>query len=313
MLNDLGAERRFRDCLAETLRQETGYVQRPGGPYRRRRDGSSSIPQKPDGRWYDDDPDDTGGRTAAGILQREYDPWRAARGQMPRDVWLIEDRELEAIYLEQYWNAVNGGNLPAGVDLAVFDMGVLNGVATAIRALQQALGVKTDGHFGVQTMAALAHADHGDLITAVCKARRERLRRCKTFWKHGKGWLRRVNEIEAAARQMAYRLPAPEPAADHAEPAPSRKASVAAGPSTMVASTTAQAAVTAGGAGGWVASTEIAQAVSLAASGDHGLTPAGIAIALASSPTFWAAAIVLGGAAYIWFERRVKLIQEHTS
>jgi lysozyme family protein len=122
---------RFTACLAETLRWEGGWS---------------------------NDPYDPGGATMRGVIQRVYDGWRDGQRLPRRSVRLIEDGELQAIYRANYWALVRGDELPAGVDLAVFDAGVNCGPGTAVRMLQQALGggLKADGHIGPATMAAVA-------------------------------------------------------------------------------------------------------------------------------------------------------------
>lgn len=191
---------RFALCLAETLREEEGHDQAVGGPYIR-------------GRYaYSDDPDDSGGKTMMGILQREYDPYRRSKGHPTQWVKLITDDELTEIYQAQFWRAVRAGELPAGLDLAVWDMGVNCGVGTAAKKLQIALGVTADGHIGQITLDAATRAEPIALIHKFSDLRRTYHRGCRTFWKHGKNWLERTARIEAKACAMVQpSMPAPAP------------------------------------------------------------------------------------------------------
>jgi lysozyme family protein len=302
------APSRFEHCLCHLLLQETGYAQPHGGPFRRNARGSSVIPAKPDGRWYDDDPDDTGGRTAAGILQREYDPWRRAKGQAIRDVWLIEDDEIRAIYHSKYWEMSGANRAPVGVDMALFDFAVLCGIGTAVRNLQRALGVKVDGVYGPATHdALLAVEDRQALINDLCDLRRAYLKKCRTFWKHGKGWMKRVDRVEWQALTEASRKPTPAAARpDIEEETPSRKAPDPT-PASMATSTTGNTAIGLGAAASYFGVKEAAGALATAASGGA-LTLDGVVAALLSNEAFWLAAFAVGGAAYIWFERRRKLL-----
>jgi len=59
----------------------------------------------------------------------------------------MEGAERDDIYRNQYWVAVRGDELPAGVDLAVYDGAVNSGPAQADQVVQRALGVAVDGHF----------------------------------------------------------------------------------------------------------------------------------------------------------------------
>src|SRR5258705_8638798 len=54
----------------------------------------------------DDDPQDPGGRTSRGIIQSEYDRYRARKGKPKRDVWTADDAEVDEIYQTEYWDAL---------------------------------------------------------------------------------------------------------------------------------------------------------------------------------------------------------------
>lgn len=214
----------FDACLARLLQFETSYPQPVGGPYVRfvaskKRPVSPIETGVPDGLAFDDDPQDTGGRTSMGILQREYDAWRRSMGLAQRDVWLIEDRELTQIYRRQYWDALRCGELPPGVDMLVFDAGVNCGVGIGARLLQRALGVTDDGHVGQITIAAAWDApDHAALVAAFETAREAYHRQCRTFNVHGSTWLRRTADCAKVARGMlAPSVPAAVIDVDYAE------------------------------------------------------------------------------------------------
>ena len=82
----------------------------------------------------DDDPHDHGGRTAHGIIQREYDGFRARHDLPRRDVWKITPAEYGEIYHDRYWMPWCD-RLPAGLDYAFFDACVNTGPAQAARSL----------------------------------------------------------------------------------------------------------------------------------------------------------------------------------
>lgn len=60
----------------------------------------------------------------------------------------ITDDELAHIYHDQYWVVVRASELPAGLDLAVFDMAVNCGVRTAIMRLQRCTSIRSTGTSG---------------------------------------------------------------------------------------------------------------------------------------------------------------------
>ena len=151
----------------------------------------------------DDDPHDHGGRTAHGIIQREYDGYRTRKGLPHQDVWRITPTEYTEIYHDRYWEPLCD-QLPPGVDYVFFDVSVNAGPLQAARQLQAALGnVNVDGHVGAATLGAVANMDVTELIHAFCERRRMFYRHLAQFPRYGRGWLARVNHVERAAKEMA--------------------------------------------------------------------------------------------------------------
>jgi lysozyme family protein len=68
--------------------------------------------------------------------------------------------------------------------------------------LQGCVGVVADGGIGPATMAAVNQADPTSLIEDFSNARLQFLKSLKTFPVFGKGWERRVNEVEAESLRM---------------------------------------------------------------------------------------------------------------
>lgn len=149
------------------------------------------------------DPQDPGGATNKGVTQHEYDHWRAMQGLPLRSTRLIEDAEVEAIYKQLFWDACQCSLLPDGVDYCVFDFAVNSGPFKACSVLQQEVGVPVDGHVGPVTLSAVSMAHPGELVVAICDARVDFLKRLKTFPHFGVGWVRRVTEVETAAKVLA--------------------------------------------------------------------------------------------------------------
>jgi lysozyme family protein len=149
-----------------------------------------------------DDPNDPGGRTSRGIIQREYDAYRTAEGQATQDVYQATDAEVSNIYLTQYWQPFCP-QLSAGPDLCLFDMNVNGGPAESAKLLQRALGVTADGHIGLITLAAVKAANPIKLVSNFSDQRRAFYQGLRTFKYFGKGWMARVQTIEQAALKMA--------------------------------------------------------------------------------------------------------------
>ena len=145
-------------------------------------------------------------------------PWPAARG---RPVSVAEVRALTrveagAIYRRLYWATVKAEGLPAGLDLAVFDLAVNSGPGRAARLLQRALGLLEDGVIGPKTLDAVASRDPAATVRALTRERLGFLGRLPTWKTFGRGWRRRVEDVEAEA----LRLAAAARPADPAKPMP---------------------------------------------------------------------------------------------
>ncbi|MBO6895226.1 MAG: glycoside hydrolase family 108 protein [Roseibium sp.] len=155
----------FETSLAWTLVHEGGYVNHPKDP---------------------------GGATNRGVIQRTYNAYRHRMGLEPQSVKRITEAEVRAIYREQYWKAVAGDALPAGVDYAVFDYGVNSGPRRAVKDLQRVVGARPDGWVGNETLAAMTQTDPQEIVQKLCK-RRFRFVQGLKHWKHfGRGWTRRI-------------------------------------------------------------------------------------------------------------------------
>ncbi len=185
------SETRFAACLDAALRHEGGYV---------------------------DHPSDPGGATNMGITRRTLARWRSVSPwwDLPKAaVETLQRTEAAKIYRAGYWDRARGGELPAGLDLAVFDFAVNSGPDRAVRALQGLLGVVRDGQIGPVTLGALkariATIGVAGLINALCDQRLNFLERLATFAVFGRGWTRRVAEIRAAALAVAPSKPSTDP------------------------------------------------------------------------------------------------------
>ena len=148
-------------------------------------------------------PKDPGGATNKGVTQAVYDDWRASKGLPLRSVKYITMAEVGPIYRKLYWDACRCDDLPSGVDYCVFDFAVNSGRDRAARYLQRCLGVIEDGHIGPMTLAAAKAKPAQDLIQGISDLRLEFLKHLKIYDTFGRGWARRVAEVEAKAREMA--------------------------------------------------------------------------------------------------------------
>ncbi|WP_427145174.1 glycoside hydrolase family 108 protein [Rhizobium pisi] len=163
-----------------------------------------------EGGWSDH-PDDPGGATMKGIIQREYDAFRKRKGRPLQSVRYITDDEVAEIYRSQYASKVRFDDLPAGVDYATLDGAINSGVSRGSKWLQGALGVKTDGVIGNQTVSAAVASDAVKTIKKMCGARSSFLHGLSTFKVFGKGWSARVARVEATSVAMAQKSRGAQP------------------------------------------------------------------------------------------------------
>ena len=144
---------------------------------------------------------DPGGMTNLGCTKRVWEEWvghpvdeKAMRALTPEDV--------APLYKKKYWDAVRGDDLPDGVDYIVFDTAINSGPGRAIKFLQGCVGVDMDGALGPKTMAAVRAADSKQLVDDYAKRRLSFLQDLPTWATFGRGWGRRVAEVQNTASTM---------------------------------------------------------------------------------------------------------------
>lgn len=144
---------------------------------------------------------DPGGITNLGVTKEVWESWvdRTVNEQAMHD--LTADK-VAPLYKELYWDRIKGDNLPAGVDYCVFDAAVNSGVGRAARWLQTVAGTEPDGSIGPKTFAAIEMLLPKLLIQRYCEQRLAFLHQLGTWETFGRGWERRVREVESAALSM---------------------------------------------------------------------------------------------------------------
>jgi lysozyme family protein len=155
-----------------------------------------------------DDPQDPGGATNMGITLATLAEWRGT-ACTAADVRALTQAEATAIYAARYWNAVCGSDLPAGLDLMVFDFGVNAGVSASARLLQRVAGVEQDGDIGPDTIKASACglAVLRSRIASLGALQAEYYRGLAGFAVFGAGWLARTTRRQAAALALTIHAP----------------------------------------------------------------------------------------------------------
>ncbi len=164
----------FLDALAAVLHHEGGFVNHPKDP---------------------------GGMTNLGCTKKVWEEWvghevdeKTMRNLTPADV--------APLYKAKYWDKVRGDDLPSGVDYVVFDAAINSGPGRAAKWLQQTVDVATDGAIGPGTLRAVNSIPAAEIVEKYQQIRLDFLKALPTWDTFGKGWGRRVQEVQVAAAGM---------------------------------------------------------------------------------------------------------------
>jgi lysozyme family protein len=164
----------FDACLAHLLKHEGGFVNHK---------------------------DDPGGVTNLGVTQAVWEDW-IDRTVSEENMKALTPNKVAPLYREMYWDRIKGDKLPAGVDYCVFDAAVNSGVSRAAKWLQTTVGAVADGAIGEQTLKQVLLTNPQMIIDKYSAIRLEFLKGRSTWPTFGKGWERRVKEVQATALKM---------------------------------------------------------------------------------------------------------------
>ena len=164
----------YAESLAEVLKHEGGFVNHVKDP---------------------------GGMTNLGVTKATWEEWvghpvdeKAMRALKPADV--------ATMYKRKFWDKIAGDELPIGIDYCVFDAAVNSGPGRASKWLQGVVGVDMDGLIGPKTLAAVKAFNQRQFISDYCKRRLSFMQDLPTWATFGKGWTKRVTEVEQTALKM---------------------------------------------------------------------------------------------------------------
>ena len=165
----------FKAALAHVLSSEGGFVNHPKDP---------------------------GGMTNLGCTKNTWEEY-VGHQVSENDMKNLTPELVSPLYKRKYWDKVAGDDLPSGLDYAVFDAAINSGPGRAAKWLQEVVGVTADGAIGKGTLAAVASMDTQKLIAQYNDKRLQFLEGLPTFATFGKGWSRRVSEVQSAASALA--------------------------------------------------------------------------------------------------------------
>ena len=150
---------------------------------------------------YSNNPADPGGMTNLGVTKKVWEEW-VGHPVDEKTMRALTPAMVAPMYKAKYWDKIKGDDLPEGVDYCVFDAAVNSGPGRAAKWLQSCVGVEPDGGIGPKTLAAVAAADPATLVEDYAKRRLSFLSDLSTWGTFGKGWSRRVAEVQVAAENM---------------------------------------------------------------------------------------------------------------
>jgi lysozyme family protein len=145
---------------------------------------------------------DPGGMTNLGCTKAVWEEY-VGHPVSENDMRNLTPELVAPLYKRKYWDKVVGDDLPSGLDYAVFDAAINSGPGKAAKWLQEVLGVTADGSIGKGTLAAVHTMDVQDLIAKYNDKRLQFLEGLPTFATFGRGWSRRVSEVQSAAAALA--------------------------------------------------------------------------------------------------------------
>ena len=147
-------------------------------------------------------PSDPGGMTNLGVTKAVWEEW-VGRPVTKQAMRALTPALVEPLYRVKYWDRIKADNLPAGVDYCVFDAAVNSGVRRAVQWLQSCAGAVPDGSLGPKTLGAVEAQQPDELIKSYCARRLQFLQGLVNWATFGRGWERRVREVETSALRLS--------------------------------------------------------------------------------------------------------------
>ena len=150
---------------------------------------------------YVNNPKDPGGMTNLGCTKAVWEE-HCGHSVDEKTMRALTPVDVGPLYKRKYWDKVQGDELPSGVDYVVFDAAINSGAGRAAKWLQACVGVEPDGGIGPKTLAAVQAFNSKQLVEDYTKRRLSFLMDLPTWDTFGKGWTRRVLEVETTGLKL---------------------------------------------------------------------------------------------------------------
>lgn len=147
-------------------------------------------------------PKDPGGMTNLGVTKAVWDA-HTGKEASEADMRALTPEAVQPVYKARYWDAIKGDDMPHGIDYCLFDCAVNSGPGRAVKIAQYILHQKVDGILGPKTIGAIHAADPVEFIEDYSQRRLEFLQSLPTWETFGKGWGKRVAEVEMESKSFA--------------------------------------------------------------------------------------------------------------
>jgi len=146
-------------------------------------------------------PKDPGGETNLGCTKAVWEE-HCGHPVDTKTMKALTPADVGPLYKNKYWDKIKGDDLPSGVDYVVFDAAINSGSGRAAKWLQACVGVEPDGGIGPKTLAAVRAFNPEQLIKDYSKRRLSFLSDLSTWETFGRGWAKRVAEVEDAGLKL---------------------------------------------------------------------------------------------------------------
>lgn len=144
---------------------------------------------------YGNHPADKGGPTNKGVT---LDTFRSFYGKdrTITDLKAITDEQWLHIFKKGFWDKCRADDIKSqSVANLIVDWAYHSGVSTAVKKVQQIVGVKADGQLGPVTLAAINGKNPRDLFNQIWQSRKTFLEKLGNFNVFSFGWMNRINAI----------------------------------------------------------------------------------------------------------------------